>query len=405
MMDTDPTAPDGGSNNNNGGAEGQGGQAPQASPLETQHAVLWDMVQQLQADTFAEKERRVTRDREISDNFKALMDAIQGMKGGPSKGAPSDGQSSGAQATPSSTGQTTPLSTDATTAPAKATTPVEAKPGPQLRPTLPHVGEFGGDRRGYSVWRAQLVAKLLVDGVALGGAVAHYHYIYTRLKPPTQLLVKTFYESQPKESQTPEHFLWYLDLKFTDPNEKLRARDRLWTTRQGPKESCAAFLVRFETILYESGLGELSGNGSSTITWLKGAINERLAEAMIHQPPTEDYHVYKNQLFYVSSSLEGLKYRQRGGMGAYTQSATAPVDSDAMDLRAGKTFPKDAARPDKRECYNCHKTGHIRRNCPDKKRDVKVNAAVPLTEGELEAMGAGEAVPGDGQDMEPLSEN
>lgn len=397
-MDNDnPNGPAGTSANN--------GDQLASLPLGQQQALLWDTVQEMRAESYAEKERRAAQDKETEKTLKELLTALHSLKTGSPKApeeAPVD------KDTPVST-PTTSTGTTSTgaTSPAVAAVPVAtvevAKV--QLRPTLPHVEQFGGDRRAYASWRMQLGAKLQIDGPAIGSLLAQYHYIFTRLKPPTQQLVKTFYHNQPEEGQTPEHFVQYLDLKFVDPNEQARARDRLWTTRQGPKESCAAFLVRFETTLYESGLGELNGNGPSTITWLKGAINERLAETMIHQPPTEDYNDYKNQLLRVSANLEGLKYRQRGGHPA--PAPTATFDADAMDLRAGKVFPKGAGtgREDKRECYGCHKTGHIRRNCTEKMRDVKVHSATPLDENELEEMGAGEAVPGDGMEMTFPAEN
>ena len=105
-----------------------------------------------------------------------------------------------------------------------------------------------------------------------------------------------------------------MDSLYIDPNSSARALDRLQTLRQGPRESFATFLPRFEKELVDSGL---RGAGDLVvISYLKKAINNQLGYQMLAVDPINDYPEYVRKLALLSSRYESFQINARQGHAA-----------------------------------------------------------------------------------------
>ncbi|XP_044718020.1 uncharacterized protein HRG_08662 [Hirsutella rhossiliensis] len=125
--------------------------------------------------------------------------------------------------------------------------------------------------------------------------------------------------------------------------------------RQGPKESFAAFLPKFEKELAES--GEATWADSVRINTLKRVINQELRT-------------------HLAANLEDLRFYNQ-----HTNNKNLDVKSPSKDRPQGQKLrspdrmdwePVKASRlTDERTCYECGKLGHIAAHCSKNKRQQR----------------------------------
>ena len=106
---------------------------------------------------------------------------------------------------------------------------------------------------------------------------------------------------------------------------------KIQTLCQAPNKSFAAFLPRFERLLYEA---QLTGDRAS-ITTLRQALNLELRRAYIYLPTPTTYTEFTASLFSLSSKIEEVAFTRRAAPAFRTQTPisthTPRPDPDAMD--------------------------------------------------------------------------
>ena len=96
-------------------------------------------------------------------------------------------------------------------------------------------------------------AKLLVDGEAIGSAIAQFYYVYLNLEPTVQSTVlPQLATAKASKSWNPQSILAQLQRIYHDPHKAKKAEDRLFELSQGSTESLALYIARFKRAIYEA---------------------------------------------------------------------------------------------------------------------------------------------------------
>ena len=241
---------------------------------------------------------------------------------------------------------------------------------------LPELSTYSREQDEYLVWSIEARQKIKIDAKAIGTEEHQFAYLYSRMAPKAQRVVAAWFEENSK-TLDPEKFLRHLDSIYVDPNAAARALSKLSSIRQSSTESFATFLPKFERLLHEAKLGT-EINDRVAQSFLEHAITIRLREAMISHPEYGSLAQYINALSRISSRLEAIRWaKERGGKPALLlasgssgaqQEQTANDQMDWEPTKAGRFAPLDDHERDtlRREgkCFQCHRSGHIGRNCP-----------------------------------------
>jgi hypothetical protein len=268
------------------------------------------------------------------------------------------------------------------------------------KPTLPDPQRFDGSRKKFRAWQLEMQSKLRVDGAAIGSRADQFAYIFARLDQIPQSMAAAFFERGGTDGRfDPDLFMQYLISCYADPNAEQRALTRLETMRQGPKESFATFLPRFEKELAES--GGATWADSVRINTLKRVINQELRTHLAGQLNLpREYPAFVNALQNLGANLEDLRFYNRmtekksPAAEPFCRDRTqdqriksptpapptppSPVHDDQMDwepvkasrLAEGRKFleRRQFVPLEERKCYECGKPGHLAVNCSRKKR-------------------------------------
>ncbi|KJZ68663.1 hypothetical protein HIM_11948 [Hirsutella minnesotensis 3608] len=279
----------------------------------------------------------------------------------------------------------------------------EQKPA-KRKPTLPDPQRFDGTRKKFRAWQLEMQSKLRVDGVAIGSPADQFAYIYARLDQIPQSMAAAFFErGGPDGRFDPDLFMQYLVSCYADPNAEQRALTRLETMRQGPKESFAAFLPKFEKELAES--GGATWADSVRINTLKRVINQELRTHLAGQLNLpREYPAFVNALQNLGANLEDLRFynqhtnnksldvkspskdRPQGQkLRSPTPSPGEPMDWEPVKSNrlagAGKSLERKHFVPlEERTCFGCGKLGHIAVNCSKNERQQQRKTKVRVKE-------------------------
>lgn len=205
-------------------------------------------------------------------------------------------------------------------------------------------------------------------------------------------------------TQSPEHFLDYLNQRYSDPNAKGRALDRLRSLRQRPDESFATFFPKFEKELADSGGG--SWDDAVQINYLEGAVNYKLRDRLINITAIlTSFNQYAELLLTIGSWLDSRDYqaqshhqKQRGTRNAANtptnshqeeptrKEETSEAALDQMEwepTEVGKAEIKKGSGKTKDKsgfmCYYCGQPGHSAKHCEGKILDANQSQGQPQT--------------------------
>lgn len=271
-------------------------------------------------------------------------------------------------------------------------------PAIRAKPTLPNPPKFGGERKLYEAWKAQVAAKIRADAGSLGSPANQFAYINALLEGPALQMCLTYFQLTAwTTSATPENFFTYLDRSYSDPNRKARATERLRSMKQG-ESTFAAFLPRFERALAEAGASDWTDDAK--IAFLGGTLNNDMKRAMLGQIMPEPYGEYVSRLISLDGQLLSLRnHRPRPG----------PPLVDSMDwestqaIRVGTVRNCQRLTPSELEqyrregrCFRCYEKGHRSYECTDSKNRSRTKKILSVTKTELTEESESEGETSDG---------
>jgi hypothetical protein len=227
---------------------------------------------------------------------------------------------------------------------------LRAKPTPshtrRPKPSLPDPEKFTGQSLKYETWDAAIKAKLRIDGQAIGDATAQFYYVYLNLDNKTQALVlPQLAIAEESGSYDYNTILEQLSRVFNNPNKVQEAEDRLLVLKQDTSEPLAAYIAKFERILYEA-KGQDWPDVTKISTFRKG-LNTTLRNRLTQQlnlPRTYP------EFLRVVQQLSGYSFSTQNQQ-PYTkpQAQSSHDNGDRMDLTAINTLEAmeyDAAEMD-----------------------------------------------------------
>ena len=187
-------------------------------------------------------------------------------------------------------------------------------------------------------------------------------------------MVATYYKKGgPDENRDPVAFMQYLDQCYADTNEQSRSANTLRTLRQHDDQSLASFLPRFEKILAQA--GGAAWPDSAKITFLDGALSQRLRSNLVAAVLPDEYHGWVSRVQEIAGRLEGLDKAQRSsGNRGWKSKKSNDNDGDIAMGGMNKVGNKQRGGggsgggrqrpgPDNRRCFRCQEPGHFAAAC------------------------------------------
>ena len=265
--------------------------------------------------------------------IKALQENVESLQGTPATTPQS----------PTPPALPIPLSPTPPALPTVTVTPSSPPGQTKKKATLPDPPRFDGVRRKFPAWLLEMQNKLQTDGNAIGSARDQFSYIFSRLEDGPKSLSTAFAAAGGSDgSYDPGAYLQYLSSCYGDPNLKRRALGRLESLTQGPKESFASFLPKFERELADSGGGSWSPDVQ--INFLRRTLNGDLEELLLAQTSLpEDYQGFVRMLQALGTNLDNKRYR------AYKKPAALRPRSPPLvkdNYKGGKPKGEDRRDPD-----------------------------------------------------------
>ena len=245
---------------------------------------------------------------------------------------------------------------------------------------LPQLSEFDGTRGKFLCWEMEARNKLATDGAAIGDSKDQLHYVFARLRSNAGKMCLAFTKAEEQRSDgSGLRLLDYLSSTYGNPHRQQVALDNLRTLSQGPRESFAQFLPKFETELADA--GALAFADPVKISYLRGALNRNMKEKLVGVIPTpSEYGPYVTLLQQLGSQMDILQLEENAKR---SRQPSQHVKEDVMDweptpvrnsryglgLRrkehAKWVSPEEIRRRwENRSCLRCGKEGHIVKDCP-----------------------------------------
>ncbi|CAP86204.1 Pc20g08750 [Penicillium rubens Wisconsin 54-1255] len=192
----------------------------------------------------------------------------------------------------------------------------------------------------------QQALSLAIDGPAIGDSIAQFYYVYLNLASQVQAMVLPQL-SAARDSGIHDYntILDSLRRVYDNPNKIQEAEDRLLSIKQSPDESLAAYIAKFERVLYEA-KGQDWPEVTKISTFRKGlqsSLRNRLSQQLnLPRTYTEFVSVVEQLAGYTFSTIS------HSNQSAHTNSSsnTNHHNTDRMDLSAletGDTFDYEAA--------------------------------------------------------------
>lgn len=118
------------------------------------------------------------------------------------------------------------------------------------RPRLPDPEPFDGTRSNYPVFKQKANAKIEIDGPIYESERGKVNYLFNRLIGTAAKTALAWLSIQ--NDPTTASFWTFMDSRFSDPQAKAKALDKLQSMKQKPNEDVRDYLARFEQQLLES---------------------------------------------------------------------------------------------------------------------------------------------------------
>jgi hypothetical protein len=259
------------------------------------------------------------------------------------------------------------------------------------KPSLPDPEKFSGQALKFDTWLPSIKAKLHVDGEAIGDTVSQFYYVYLNLDSHVQATVL------PQLAQAEESGSWdyntilnQLSRVYANPNKIQEAEDRLLAVKQDPSESLAAYIAKFERILYEA-RGQDWPDVTKISTFRKG-LNSMICNRLSQQlnlPRTYP------EFLRVVQQLAGHSFNSmppgNGSGPPRVLSGSHTRNPDTMDINT-VTFNNIDPSPgpilsyrDEGRCFRCGSSDHWVKDCPQPKESTTRSLWNPRMLAALEA--------------------
>ncbi len=285
---------------------------------------------------------------------------------------------------------------------------VEAK---RTKTILPKPEKFHGSRDAYPVWKANMEARIKVDGAAMlltERTVSLYMSSFCDGEAGTYLL--PYGQQIASGSMGYDQFWQVMDLRYKDLHRQKRAAIEFNSLKQGSR-SFVEFLADFERLSSEACYDAYPD--PVKIERLEGKLSAELRQLAITGMTDDDlraYNPFVQKLHTLDSRLRAakldgaFKYQLVGGrpksekgLGRAPSPKMIATENDTMDwtpstnrLRGAKTDNRPQlplamqniseketqARKERNACFTCGNTGHTSRNCGYAPPKNRVNAHV-----------------------------
>ncbi|OJD24846.1 hypothetical protein ACJ73_03781 [Blastomyces percursus] len=186
--------------------------------------------------------------------------------------------------------------------------------------------------------RLGMLAKLYVDGDAIGSLTNQGWYVNGRLKDRAKQRFHPWMEACEPSLRTPENIFKHLVTLFKDTAIQQKALDWLQSARQR-NTPLTTFIPDFDTKILEAG-GQL-WEDRMKISMLKKALSFELPKTLVSVEEATTYEAFCIQLRRLDDRLTKLKSIQVGGEKRYTLIANTPAakdNPDAMDWVDSNTY-------------------------------------------------------------------
>ena len=254
------------------------------------------------------------------------------------------------------------------------------QPMPMLssqRPRFPDPEPFDGTRLSYPVFKQKAKAKIDMDGAIYGSECGQVNYLFSRLSGTAAKTVLPWLNSQ--SHPTLLSFWAFMDLRFSDPQAKAKALDKLQSMTQKQNEDIRDYLARFEQELLESEV--VIDNAIKISTFTRGLKPQVQRDIAVVNNNT-DFETYCQEAIRIQDAHKRISFLSKTPFIPLSQPRAHP-DPDTMDWqptrvnlampeptenakRHAKWVPKDeiTKRRQNRLCLRCGASGHMVRTCP-----------------------------------------
>ena len=254
------------------------------------------------------------------------------------------------------------------------------QPTPTLspqRPRFPDPEPFDGTRLSYPVFKQKAKAKIDMDGGIYGSERGQVNYLFSRLSGNAAKTVLPWLNSQP--DPTLSSFWAFMDLRFSDPQAKAKALDKLQSMTQKQNEDIRDYLARFEQELLES---EVTMDNAIKISTFTRGLKPQVQRDIAVVNSNTDFETYCQEAIRIQDAHKRISFLHKTPLFPSAQSRPHS-DSDAMDWqptranfampdptvnakRHAKWVSKDeiAKRRQNGLCLRCGASGHMVRTCP-----------------------------------------
>lgn len=213
-------------------------------------------------------------------------------------------------------------------------------------------------------------AKLRIDAPAIGDAVAQFYYVYLNLESKVQALVLPQL-SYAEDTNTWDYntILDQLSLVYDNPNKVQEAEDHLLALKQDSGESVAAYIAKFERILYEAkgkdwpDVTKISAFRKGLNPTLRGRLNQQLNLPRSYIEFLRVVQQLGSHSF--SSNSTNVSHSQSHQSGSHTKSD--PMDLSVVNINSlsasSTSLDERNRRRQQGSCVRCGSPGHWVKNC------------------------------------------
>lgn len=257
------------------------------------------------------------------------------------------------------------------------------------RPRFPDPEPFDGTRSSYPVFKQKARAKIDIDGTIYDTEAGRVNYLFNRLTGTAAKVVLPWINTQPIDYLTLHAFWQFMDSRFSDPQAKAKALDRLQSMKQRATEDVRDYLARFESELLESEV--LMDNAVKISTFTRG-LRTQVQRDIAMVDNTTNFETFCHEVIRIQDAHRRINFLNKGAT-TFHSSHTVPAKHDPMAMdweptrantvhpvlrnqrstsqdtqaeRRAKWVTQDVIEKRKanRLCIRCGASGHMISSCP-----------------------------------------